>query len=252
MQVLLVFLSVTFVLSLGAKLPLGGTRNFDIQQRIQKGKDAHKGQFPYIVSLVIKRVDGNYGCGGSIIDHNWILTAAHCTHNAEWVQIFYGSTKNKQGEISHVIGSDNIIEHENYDMTTTHVNDIALIRTPRVEYSELVNKVSLADRDNDYEGAWGVASGWGKNENGRPQENLQFIDLQINSKRNCWNFVYEPSDTMICVGPFVGDGDSGGPLVTRDDPKLVGVASFLDPGRLGGFSRVSSYLDWIRNHTGLQ
>ncbi|XP_051860477.1 serine protease 1-like [Drosophila albomicans] len=251
MQVLLVFLSVTFALSHGAKLPLGGTRNFDIQQRIFGGEIADKGQFPYIVSLLIRKGNHSGVCGGSIIDHNWILTAAHCTHNADGVQIFYGSTEKWKSEISHVVSPDNIIEHEDYNNLTA-ANDIALIRTPRVEYSELVNKVSLADRDNDYEGAWGVASGWGKNENGRPQENLQFIDLQINSKRNCWNFVYEPSDTMICVGPFVGDGDSGGPLVTRDDPKLVGVASFLDPGRLGGFSRVSSYLDWIRNHTGLQ
>ncbi|XP_034109749.1 serine protease 1-like [Drosophila albomicans] len=251
MQVLLVFLSVTFVLSLGAKLPLGGTRNFDIQQRIQNGNYAHKGQFPYIVSMTIRMVNGISGCGGSIIDHNWILTAAHCTHNAKWVKIFYGSTKYEQGEFSHVVGSENIIEHENYD-NRTHVNDIALIRTPRVEYSELVNKVSLADRDNDYVGAVAVASGWGQNEDGIEQENLQFIDLQIHTKMNCWNFVVKPSDTMICVGPFVGRGDSGGPLVTRDDPKLVGVASFLDPGRLGGFSRVSRYLDWIRNHTGLQ
>ncbi|XP_060651551.1 uncharacterized protein LOC132788237 [Drosophila nasuta] len=252
MQVLLVVLSVTCALSHGAKLPLGGTQNFDIQQRIQKGKDAHKGQFPYIVSLAISKKNRITECGGSIIDNNWILTAAHCTHNADWVEIFYGSTKYEQGEFSHVVGSDNIIEHENYDMATTHVNDIALIRTPRVEYSELVNKVSLADRDNDYVGAWAIASGWGKNEYGRKQENLQFIDLQIHSKMNCWNYIYKPSDTIICVGPFVGEGDSGGPLVTRDDPKLVGVTSFLDPGRLSGFSRVSSYLDWIRKHTGLQ
>ncbi|KAH8395071.1 hypothetical protein KR215_009502, partial [Drosophila sulfurigaster] len=374
-------------------------QNFNIHQRIFGGKDAQKGQFPYIVSMHIRRANQSYICGGSIIDHTWILTAAHCIHNADWVKIFYGSTTLWNSELSHVVYSDNIIEHEHYDnendendialirtprveyselinkvslpdrgndyegawavasgwgeiahnsiskslqfvglqidrkssntiirsttwdgtscgrgdsggplvtqddpkligVTSTgiggyltnfsrvsayldwirshtgldeishvvssdniieHENynnrnlayDIALIRTPRVEYSELINKVSLADRDIDYEGAVAVASGWGQNEYGIEQENLQFIDLQIHSKKNCWNAVYEPSDTIICVGPFVGGGDSGGPLVTRDDPKLVGVTSFLDPGRLGGFSRVSSYLDWIRNHTGL-
>ncbi|XP_062134401.1 serine protease 1-like [Drosophila sulfurigaster albostrigata] len=251
MQVLIVFLSVTFALSLGAKLPLGGTQNIDIQQRIQYGNDAHKGQFPYIVSLHIRRANESYLCGGSIIDHTWILTAAHCTHNADWVKIFYGTTKRWNSELSHVVYSDNIIEHENYNNRNL-ANDIALIRTPRVEYSELINKVSLADRDNDYEGAVAVASGWGKNEHGRVQDDLQFVEVQIHSKMNCWNIVYEPSDTIICIGPFVGVGDSGGPLVTRDDSKLVGVASFLHPGVLSGFSRVSSYLDWIRSHTGLE
>ncbi|XP_060656598.1 serine protease 1-like [Drosophila nasuta] len=249
MQVLLVFLSVTFVLSLGAKLPLSGTQHLNIHQRIHKGKYAHTGQFPYIVSLVIGEGNKRFRCGGSIIDHTWILTAAHCTHNSDWVKIFYGSTKYEQGEFSHEVGSDNIIEHEHFDHDTG-VNDIALIRTPRVEYSELVNKVSLADRDNDYVGAWAIASGWGKNEYGRKQENLQFIDLQIHSKMNCWNYIYKPSDTIICVGPFVGEGDSGGPLVTRNDPKLVGVSSFV--GELSGFTRVSAYLDWIRSRTGLQ
>ncbi|XP_062127712.1 serine protease 1-like [Drosophila sulfurigaster albostrigata] len=182
MQVLIVFLSVTFALSHGAKLPLGESQNLNIQQRIQKGKDAHKGQFPYIVSLAIRTVDRIYGCGGTIIDNNWILTAAHCTHNAVWVQIFYGTTEKWKSEISHVVSSDNIIEHENYNSRNL-AYDIALIRTPRVEYSELVNKVSLADRDNDYVGAVAVASGWGQNEYGIEQENLQFIDLQINSKK---------------------------------------------------------------------
>ncbi|KAH8395069.1 hypothetical protein KR215_009504, partial [Drosophila sulfurigaster] len=216
----------------------------NIHQRIYGGKAAHTGQFPYIVSLVIGEGNKSFRCGGSIIDHNWILTAAHCTHNSDWVKIFYGSTKYEQGEFSHEVGSDNIIEHEHFDHDTG-VNDIALIRTPRVEYSELVKKVSLADRDNDYEGSWAVASGWGQNESYILQDNLQFIDLQINSKMNCWNFIKKPSDTNICVGPNISLGDSGGPLVTRDDSKLVGLSSFIDSD-LSGFTRVSAYLDWIR------
>ncbi|XP_060657849.1 serine protease 1-like isoform X2 [Drosophila nasuta] len=102
-----------------------------------------------------------------VVAPSLILTAAHCTHNADWVQIFYGTTK------------------------------------------------------------------------------------QIHSKTNCWNFVRELSDTNICVGPNVRPGDSGGPLVTRDDSKLVGVASFID-SNLSGFTRVSAYLDWIRSHTRLE
>ncbi|KAH8395075.1 hypothetical protein KR215_009498, partial [Drosophila sulfurigaster] len=202
-------------------------KNFNIQQRIYKGEDAQKGQFPYIVSLSISLSDNNGAlCGGSIIDHTWILTAAHCTHKAKSIKIFYGSTKVAQGEFSHEVNTDNIIEHEHYDDDTLE-NDLALIRTPHVDYSELVNKVSLADRDNDYEGAWAVASGWGETyDNSATPENLQFADLQIKSKKDCWDAIGRESDNILCVstseGKTIGSGDSGGPLVTHDDPKLVG------------------------------
>ncbi|XP_062127713.1 serine protease 1-like [Drosophila sulfurigaster albostrigata] len=246
MQVLLVFLSVTCALSHGAKLPLGGTQNFDFQQRIFGGEIAHKGQFPYIVSLLIRKGNHSNVCGGSIIDHNWILTAAHCTHNADWVQIFYGTTEKWKSEISHVVSPDNIIEHEDYNNLTA-VNDIALIRTPRVEYSELINKVSLADRSNDYEGAWAVASGWGLITHNSTSKSLHFVGLQINGKSSNTIINSITSDGKSC-----GVGDSGGPLVTRDDPKLIGVTSLGGMGVSTYFTRVSAYLDWIRSHTGLE
>lgn len=43
--------------------------------RIVGGDDASPGQFPYQISL---RIKDSHTCGGSIIDNEWILTAAHC------------------------------------------------------------------------------------------------------------------------------------------------------------------------------
>ena len=46
--------------------------------RITGGQPATLGQFPYQALLLLKDSSGNYYvCGGSIILHNWILTAAH-------------------------------------------------------------------------------------------------------------------------------------------------------------------------------
>lgn len=50
--------------------------------RITGGQAATLGQFPYQALLLLKDASGNsYVCGGSIISHNWILTAAHWFDN---------------------------------------------------------------------------------------------------------------------------------------------------------------------------
>lgn len=46
--------------------------------RITGGQAATLGQFPYQALLMLRDSSGYYYvCGGSIISHNWILTAAH-------------------------------------------------------------------------------------------------------------------------------------------------------------------------------
>ncbi|XP_034481502.1 serine protease 1-like [Drosophila innubila] len=233
--------------------------NFTVQKRIYNGEKAEEGQFPYIVFLSITLNNGKgSACGGSIIDHSWILTAAHCTHNAESIEIFYGSTKRGEGQFSHKVGADKIIQHDGYDDDSLE-NDVALIQTPHVDFTELVDKVELADRDNDYEGNWAIASGWGDaSDDGHSPEDLQYADLQILSKDECWKGIGRESDNILCVstseGKTIGSGDSGGPLVTHDEPKLVGVSSFTLFTRSSlpaGFSRVSAHRDWIRDHTGI-
>merc|ERR1712035_202570 len=49
------------------------------QGRIVGGEEAADGEFPWQVSLrSIGALGATHFCGGSIINENWILTAAHC------------------------------------------------------------------------------------------------------------------------------------------------------------------------------
>jgi len=48
-----------------------------IMGRIVSGRPAVEGDFPWIVST---QISGKHFCGGSILNSEWILTAAHCLH----------------------------------------------------------------------------------------------------------------------------------------------------------------------------
>ncbi|KAL7732797.1 hypothetical protein ACLKA6_005934 [Drosophila palustris] len=228
------------------------TPQTSIQQRIFNGNTADEGQFPYIVFLSITLRNGRSSfCGGSIIDNSWILTAAHCTDNARSIKIFFGTTRKGESQFSHTVGADHIVRHEDYDDETLE-NDVALIHTPRVKFSDVINKVKLADGDHDYEGSWAVASGWGDtSDDDDSPEDLQSAHLQVLSKD-----AYREktkADIVLCTtsgeGVDIGEGDSGGPLVSVDDHKLIGVTSFNFNSLPACFARVSAFRDWIHDHT---
>ncbi|XP_030386356.1 serine protease 1-like [Scaptodrosophila lebanonensis] len=237
-----------------------------IDGRITNGYPAYEGKVPYVVGLSFTRSDGTgYWCGGSIIGHTWVLTAAHCTNHGSSVTIYYGASFRFQAQYTHWVGRGDFVQHPNYNSDNLN-NDISLIRTPHVDFWNLVNRVELPsynDRYNSYNGWWAVASGWGYTWNdGGMSDYLNCVDVQIMGNDECRNTFGSNyiTDNTLCIrttdGKSTCSGDSGGPLVLHDGNRLVGITSFgsgggCTSGAPAGFTRVTGYLDWIRDVTGI-
>lgn len=218
---------------------------------ITNGYTAPSGLAPYIVFLSFP----NAWCGGTIIGHSWVLTAAHCTKPFDTVTIYYGSLRRVQGQIVHTVrGSNNFINHPN--------DDIALIRTPRVKFSNTINRVRLPriNENNRYVDKWALACGWGETHLTTHPDRLQCVDLKVISNAECRRTYLEEFtiDQILCAttpgGKSICYGDSGGPLVHNN--LLVGISSFTSlrgctAGDPSGFARITSHLNWIRDNTGI-
>ncbi|XP_064546255.1 serine protease 1-like [Drosophila montana] len=230
-----------------------------IEGRIVNGYPATEGKAPYAVGLSF---NGEWWCSGSIIAHDWVLTAAHCTHDASSVTIYYGATWRTKAQFTHHVGSSEF--RQNHNWPHENGNDIALIRTPHVDFGHTVNKVELPsfnDRYDMYDNSWAVTCGWGGTYTGSPLPDwLRCVDQQIISNSKCSQSYGGLNDGILCVSTTDGkstcSGDSGSALVLHNGHKLVGVASFVTSGDCSsgapdGFTRVTHQLEWIRDNSGV-
>ncbi|KAH8380782.1 hypothetical protein KR200_010423, partial [Drosophila serrata] len=234
-----------------------------IEGRITNGKNAKENQFPYQVGLSFSSSDGGWWCGGSIIANNWVVTAAHCTSGASSATIYYGATVRTSPKFTHTVASKDFVQHANYISLTVR-NDISLIKTPTVSFSSAVNKIALpaiASSYSTYVGRTAVASGWGLTSDSATAvaKDLQYTDLTVISNAECLKSFSSliVTSRVICVATpnsvSTCQGDSGGPLAL--DGTLIGITSFGSPdgcevGAPAAFTRVTSYLDWIKTNSG--
>ncbi|XP_003477549.1 coagulation factor X [Cavia porcellus] len=229
--------------------------------RIVGGQDCKEGECPWQALLVNE--DNKGFCGGTILNEHYILTAAHCLHEAKRFTVRVGERnleKEEGNEMMHEV--ETVIKHSKFN-THTYDCDIAVLRlkTP-ITFRRNVAPACLPQKD------WaeatlmtqktGIVSGFGRtHEKGRQSSTLKMLTVPYVDRNTCkLSTGFTITQNMFCAGyndklEDTCQGDSGGPHVTRfqDTYYVTGIVSWGEgcarKGKFGIYTKVTNFLKWI-------
>uniref|UniRef100_I3JZT1 trypsin n=1 Tax=Oreochromis niloticus TaxID=8128 RepID=I3JZT1_ORENI len=210
--------SLVFVLLIGAAFALD-------DDKIVGGFECTPYSEPHQVSLNV----GYHFCGGSLINQNWVVSAAHCYQSRIEVRLGEHDISVNEGT-EQFIDSSRVIRHPQYDSWNID-NDIMLIQLSRpATLNSYVQAVALP-RSCAPAGTMCTVSGWGNTMSSTANEDrLQCLNIPILSYSDCNNsYPGMITDSMFCAGYLEGgkdscQGDSGGPVVCNGE--LQGIVSW--------------------------
>lgn len=221
-------------------------------------------QAPWQVAI---NSDGNL-CSGSLINVQWVITAAHCVAGVPLneISVWAGVDQLSQRTTSASIPVASVVVHPNWDRTNYN-SDLALLNlSAPVSLQQNIQVINLPTTVNP--ATWPVAgtpatiTGWGAQSfNGTVSDSLRLANLQVLTNPGagpCGDYgsSYLVIDDLCAGVPGGGvdacQGDSGGPLVVTEGgvPLLAGVTSVGNecglPNFPGIYTRITTHLGWIR------
>uniref|UniRef100_A0A3Q2DQT1 Peptidase S1 domain-containing protein n=1 Tax=Cyprinodon variegatus TaxID=28743 RepID=A0A3Q2DQT1_CYPVA len=232
-------------------------------KRIIGGQDAQPGAWPWQVYFTTN----DSSCGGSLINDQWVLTAAHCINRDDLyhTDVHLGVTQldvSSPNKLTRKLSE--IICHPDYHSFTSE-NDICLLKlSAPINFTNYIQPVCLASENSTFhDGVTSLVTGFGvtgkfQNIYSGHTSTLQEVEVPIVGNNRCtcyyqdlfnmYLLFFEDLDTnnYLC-------GDSGGPLVVQNQNSSIwvqaGVVSFGEgcakPMKPGIYTRVSKYQRWI-------
>lgn len=204
-------------------------------------------------------------CGGSIIRHNWVLTAAHCAGYFSKAKAGVLNLREAGVEVK----VKRVIKHPSYDRRTFS-NDFALVELEEgfdLENSGLtavkLATPEFASEGNQDPGVDSTVYGFGNigqgQSNWSKDMNKVVVPIVSHEEANRTEaYDGQVDETMLPAGYAAGgkdscQGDSGGPLVVFDhqnEPVQIGVVSWGEgcakENKYGVYSKVSGAYQWIQ------
>src|SRR3954469_15997044 len=204
------------------------------------GSAAPAGSWPSTVFLYGTFQDQPYGCTGSVVAPEWIVTAAHCAFGApgrfaESMTAILSAKDYTDRATREVIGVDRLVVHPAYD-PARDLHDVAVFHLSRPTTAPAIRLatsdehaahryISYVDEPN--------AAGWGRTDARSTVDTtvLQQAYLRIHSATECAVVAGFDANTQVCAGTEgkagACHGDSGGaPLpVRRRDARARAVGN---------------------------
>ena len=239
------------------------------------GRPVPPGQFGYVADVLI---GGSFGCSGTLIAPDWVLTAGHCGSitgslstglapaPAAWPASFYtvqlrSVYADGRGGERHSV--TRVVVDSDYIATNGTGNDVTLLQLDHPSRARPMLIAALRERASWRPGVPATIAGFGttSESSSTPPSQMRYARVPITTDAYCAqaypNGLSEAADdgsfdpaTMLCAGYPKGgtdtcEGDSGGPLLVPVGHafRLVGATSFgkgcAEAGHPGVYARLA-------------